>query len=153
MPVPPQIEYARRQVAVLHEIGQILGAATQFEDALHDILELLCDRMEMSLGTISLLHQEEGQVAVDIAYGLTQSEKERGRYKIGEGITGRVVAVSSFMKVAARMNSFQAVMKENSPVTALAGLASGRMMVQKMRMRLAPSMMADSSSSLGIVSK
>ena len=84
-------EIAQRQVAVLHECGQILGAATQFEDALHDILKLLCDRLEMRLGTISLLHQEERQVAVDIAYGLSRKEIERGRYKIGEGITGRVV--------------------------------------------------------------
>ncbi|MBT4499536.1 MAG: sigma 54-interacting transcriptional regulator [Gemmatimonadetes bacterium] len=85
------IENAQRQMAALHEIGQLLGTATQFEDALHDILKLLCDRMEMYLGTISLLHQEEGQVAVDIAYGLSRKEIERGRYKIGEGITGRVV--------------------------------------------------------------
>jgi len=91
MPLSPQTEHARRQVAVLHEIGQILGAALHFEEALHAILKLLCDRMEMRLGTISLLDQEGEQVAVDIAYGLSKTEKERGRYKIGEGITGRVV--------------------------------------------------------------
>ena len=91
MSTASHIGNAHLQVAVLHDIGQILGAAAQFEDALHDILKLLCDRLEMSLGTVSLLHQEQGQVAVDIAYGLSQSEKKRGRYKIGEGITGRVV--------------------------------------------------------------
>ncbi|MEW6754571.1 MAG: sigma 54-interacting transcriptional regulator [Candidatus Latescibacterota bacterium] len=82
---------AQRQVAVLHEIGQVLGAATQFEDSLHEILRLLCDRLEMRLGTISLLDSERGQVAVDIAYGLSRTEMARGRYRVGEGITGRVV--------------------------------------------------------------
>ena len=91
MSTAPHIDSAQQQVAVLHDIGQILGTAAQFEDALHDILKLLCDRLEMQLGTISLLHHAQGQVAVDIAYGLSKSEKKRGRYNIGEGITGRVV--------------------------------------------------------------
>ena len=91
MPMLTPQENARRQVSVLHEIGQILGAATNFEEALYEILKLLCERMEMSLGTLSLLDQEEGAVAIDIAYGLSKSEMEKGRYKIGEGITGKVV--------------------------------------------------------------
>ncbi len=91
MSTPTYQEYARRQVAALHEVGQVLGAATNFEETLYDILKLLCDRMEMRLGTLSLLHQEEGAVAIDIAYGLSKPEMEKGRYKIGEGITGKVV--------------------------------------------------------------
>jgi hypothetical protein len=57
------------------------------------------------------------------------------------------------MKVAAWMNSFQLVMKEKSAVTATAGLASGRMMRKKITACEAPSISADSSSSLGMVSK
>ncbi len=91
MPAATRGDYAQRQIATLYEIGQVLGSGTQFEDALHGILKLLCDRLAMRLGTISLLHQGEGQVAVDIAYGLSKSEMKRGRYKVGEGITGRVV--------------------------------------------------------------
>lgn len=82
---------AKQQVSVLHDIGQILGSTTQFEDALNAILKLICDRLDMSLGTVSLLSQEEARVSIDVAYGLSQSEIERGRYKVGEGITGKVV--------------------------------------------------------------
>ena len=60
---------------------------------------------------------------------------------------------SRFMNVAARMNSFHAVMNENSAVTATAGLASGRTMRKKIVACEAPSISADSSSSLGMVSK
>ena len=81
----------RDQVAALHHIGEVLGSGSRFEDALYEILRQLCDRMEMRRGTLSL-PQEESEVAIDIAYGLSKSEMERGRYKIGEGITGRVVA-------------------------------------------------------------
>ena len=91
MPAALHLDHAQRQVAVLHDIGQILGTDILFEEALRSILKLLCDRMEMDLGTISLLGQEENEVAIDIAYGLSRSEIKRGRYKIGEGITGKVV--------------------------------------------------------------
>ena len=78
------------QVAVLHEFGEILGSTAEFEEALYEILRLLCDRMEMRLGTLSL-PREDSEVSIDIAYGLSKSEIKRGRYKIGEGITGRVI--------------------------------------------------------------
>jgi hypothetical protein len=57
------------------------------------------------------------------------------------------------MKVAARMNSFQAVMKEKRAVMAMAGIASGRTIRQKIVPGPAPSMIAASSSSRGMVSK
>ena len=82
---------AQQQVAALHGIGQILGSTTQFEEALNAILKLMCDQLDMSLGTVSLLSQEENEVTIDVAYGLSESEIERGRYTVGEGITGKVV--------------------------------------------------------------
>ena len=57
------------------------------------------------------------------------------------------------MNVDAMMNSFHAVMNENSAVTARPGRASGRMMRRKIIHGDAPSMRAASSSSRGSVSK
>ncbi len=91
MPVILLPEKARRPVSVLCDVAQILGMTTDFAASLHDILKLLCDRLEMRLGTLSLLHPDGAEVAIDLAYGLSKSEIERGRYKIGEGITGKVV--------------------------------------------------------------
>jgi Nif-specific regulatory protein len=75
---------------LLHEIGEVLGSAASFEEAVQDILKLLCERAEMDRGTLSLA-ENDSEVSIDIAYGLSKSEMRRGRYKIGEGITGRVV--------------------------------------------------------------
>ena len=80
-----------QQLSVLMDVGEVLGSAANFEQALYQILETLCDRLQLRLGTLSLL-QGEKEVAIDIAYGLSQDEIDRGRYKVGEGITGRVVA-------------------------------------------------------------
>jgi len=82
---------AQQQISILHEIGQILGSTTEFEEALNVILKLMCDQLDMSLGTVSLLSQEASEVSIDVAYGLSQSEIQRGRYDVGEGITGKVV--------------------------------------------------------------
>ena len=38
----------------------------------------------MSIATVSLLQEETGQVSIDVAYGLSQDEIERGRYNVGE---------------------------------------------------------------------
>ena len=84
------------QLGVLHRVGSILGSAPNFEQALYGILELLSERLQMRLGTLSLVRgdqEEDGQeLAIEIAPGLSQDEIDRGRYKVGEGITGRVVA-------------------------------------------------------------
>ena len=80
----------RDVMILLHEIGEVLGPSSSFEDAVHEILQLLCERADMQRGTLSIT-QDDSEVAIDIAYGLTKSEIERGRYKIGEGIIGRVV--------------------------------------------------------------
>ena len=80
----------RDVMILLHEIGEVLGSASNFEPAVYEILQLLCERAGMERGTLSLA-RDDSEVAIDIAYGLSKSEMRRGRYKIGEGITGRVV--------------------------------------------------------------
>ena len=72
---------------------------------------------------------------------------------VGEIVTGSVNEVGSSISVKANTNSFHAVMNENSAVTDTAGIESGKMMRQKIVNWLAPSMMALSSSSFGMVSK
>ena len=86
----PTPRHDQQQLATLLEIGQVLGAAADFEDGLYGALEVLCQRMGMRLGTLSLI-QGDSEVAIEIAYGLSDAEIDRGRYRVGEGITGRVV--------------------------------------------------------------
>ena len=39
------------------------------------------------------------ELKIEVAHGLTKEEKERGRYKIGEGVTGKVVETGAPMVV------------------------------------------------------
>lgn len=78
-------------IAALHRVGQTLGSADNLEESLHNALLATCGAMEMERTTLSLSFPEEGELAVDLAVGLSDSEIAKGRYKIGEGITGQVV--------------------------------------------------------------
>jgi Nif-specific regulatory protein len=49
------------------------------------------EHMGMHRGTISLVNRNSGEIIIEEAYGLSNSEQARGKYKVGEGITGKVV--------------------------------------------------------------
>jgi len=53
----------------------------------------------MKRGTITLVEPATNELKIGVAYGLSKKEKERGHYKIGEGITGKVVETGQPMAV------------------------------------------------------
>ncbi len=87
------------QVKVLQEISEALASAFDLEKALDSILKVLSDSLEMQRGTITLVDPRTNELHIEVAHGLTHEEKERGRYKIGEGVTGKVVETGQPMVV------------------------------------------------------
>lgn len=79
------------KVKVLVEISEALSSALDLEKTLLSILKILSESLEMQRGTITLVDPRTNELRIEVAYGLTREERERGRYKIGEGITGKVV--------------------------------------------------------------
>jgi Nif-specific regulatory protein len=62
---------------------------------LRQALEILCTRTEMANGTVTIINPVTGQLEIEVAHGLSAEAHRRGKYKIGEGITGRVVATAA----------------------------------------------------------
>jgi len=87
------------KVKVLVEVSGALASALNLENAIESILKVLSDSLEMQRGTITLVNPRTNELHIEIAQGLTREEKERGRYKIGEGITGKVVETGQPMVV------------------------------------------------------
>lgn len=56
------------------------------------ILEILENNVGMSRGMITILSPNNEELAVDVARGISESDKKKGKYRPGEGITGKVVA-------------------------------------------------------------
>lgn len=87
------------QVKVLGEISDALASAFDMEKALNAILKVISESLEMQRGTITLVDPITNELKIEVAQGLTREEKERGRYKIGEGVTGKVVETGQPMVV------------------------------------------------------
>ena len=87
------------KVVALTEISAALASALDLEKALNSILKVLSEELKMQRGTITLVDPATNELHIEVAHGLTPEEKVRGKYKIGEGITGRVVATGQPMVV------------------------------------------------------
>ena len=79
------------EINLLFEISRTLDMSMDLKDVLGPVLEQMARHMSMLRGTITILDRKTGEIFIDEAYGLSESQKERGRYKIGEGVTGMVV--------------------------------------------------------------
>ena len=79
-------------LATLYRIAHLLSSGESIEKIMEGVLDILETYAGMKRGMISILNPESSELAVDIARGISESGKRRGRYRLGEGITGRVVA-------------------------------------------------------------
>ena len=73
------------------EVSQALGSTLDTRAAVEKVLEILDRELGMKRGAIALL-EGEGDLKIQYAYGLSEGERQRGRYKVDEGVTGKVVA-------------------------------------------------------------
>ncbi|NQT29684.1 MAG: sigma 54-interacting transcriptional regulator [Candidatus Saganbacteria bacterium] len=87
------------KVKVLVDIGDALSSSLDLPKSLNLILKVLSDSLEMNRGTVTLVDPTTNELRIEVAQGLSKKEKERGRYKIGEGITGKVVESGEAMVV------------------------------------------------------
>ena len=76
--------------AILH-ISQLLTSSFDLEKNLNAVMASLADRLEMQRGCVFLLDQVSKELRIVAAYGLSREEIQRGKYRIGEGIVGRVI--------------------------------------------------------------
>src|SRR3954468_13460020 len=80
------------ELAILTEIGAILSSTLELRDTFGKVMQILSDKLTMHRGTLVLLDESTGRLRTEAAVGLTADEMERGKYALGEGITGNVVA-------------------------------------------------------------
>jgi Nif-specific regulatory protein len=81
-----------QDLLTLTEIGQILSSTLELPDAFAKAMQILSDKMNMRRGALVLLDESTGRLRTEAAVGMTQEEIDKGRYALGEGVTGNVVA-------------------------------------------------------------
>ena len=76
----------------LYEITRELASSFVLSDCLEKAMGLLHEIKQMENGTVTIVNPVTGKLEIEVAHGLTAEGRKRGKYKIGEGITGRVVS-------------------------------------------------------------
>ncbi len=76
----------------LYEITRVLASSTDLRDCLEEIMAILSEKKAMVNGTVTIVNPTTGRLEIEIAPELSVEARARGKYNVGEGITGRVVA-------------------------------------------------------------
>ncbi|MCP4690165.1 MAG: GAF domain-containing protein, partial [Desulfobacterales bacterium] len=79
------------EITLLYEISQGLNQHLDLKKSLYKVLDILSDSMGMVRGAVTILDPLRNEIFIEVGHGLSRSTMERVRYKLGEGITGRVI--------------------------------------------------------------
>ncbi len=85
----PRLEDTR--LRTLQEVHRLLDQTVNVEDAISRVFVLLDERHKLQQCMLSLLDDRTREIRVTVAVGVSGRGREQARYRLGEGITGRVV--------------------------------------------------------------
>ncbi|MDR1986631.1 MAG: sigma 54-interacting transcriptional regulator [Treponema sp.] len=88
-------QWEREGLGLLFEISKLLLDSDPVEKILKPVLDRIAAYLGIIRGMITILNRERGEIAIAEAWGLEGSQKVKGRYALGEGITGRVIETGS----------------------------------------------------------
>jgi Nif-specific regulatory protein len=85
------VESEADKLRTLLEVHRVLDQALRVEDAVSRVFVMLDERHRLQQCMLSLLDERTREVRVAVAVGVSGRGRAQGRYRLGEGITGRVV--------------------------------------------------------------
>lgn len=80
-----------KNLSCLYEITKHLASTHSLQESLEKVMETLAREKGMNSGTVTIVNPATGDLEIEVAHGITAEARRRGKYKIGEGITGKVV--------------------------------------------------------------
>jgi Nif-specific regulatory protein len=87
------------EVTLLYEISKALNEHLDLKKSLYKVLDILSSSMDMVRGTVSILNPLRNEISIEVAHSLSPSTIERVKYKLGEGITGRVIQTGTAVTI------------------------------------------------------
>ncbi len=89
----------RDELALLFDISQILDRSMDLRDEVGSVLKAIAKHTGMVRGTLTLLNRETEEILIEEAHGLSAKQRERARYRPGEGVTGIVIQTGRSMVI------------------------------------------------------
>jgi Nif-specific regulatory protein len=81
------------ELNALYEISKLLGSSFNLRANLRGVMRVLSEYLDMNRGTVAL--RSNNEVSIIAAHGMSEEEIKKGRYRLGEGIIGRVAKLGS----------------------------------------------------------
>ena len=79
------------EVTLLYEISEALNEHLDLRKSLYKVLDILSNLMNMVRGMVTILDPLRNEINIEVAHGISRSAMAHVKYKLGEGITGRVI--------------------------------------------------------------
>ncbi len=79
------------ETTLLYEISKTLNEHLDLKKSLYKVLDILSVSLSMLRGTVTLLDPVKNEINIEVAHGITSQAIRQVKYKLGEGITGRVI--------------------------------------------------------------
>lgn len=86
-PAPREVQ----ELKLLYRLSELLERSLKLREMLPPVLKALAQHMGLEHGTLTLLNRQTGDIFIEVAHGVSDQMARRGRYRLGEGITGKVV--------------------------------------------------------------
>ena len=87
-------------ITLLYEISNALNEHLDLKKSLYKVLDILSNSLNMVRGTITILNQLRNEIYIEVAHGISRNVVENVKYKLGEGITGRVIQTGKDVAIA-----------------------------------------------------
>lgn len=87
-------------ITLLYEISNALNEHLDLKKSLYKVLDILSSSMNMVRGTITILNPLRNEIHIEVAHGISRNAVENVKYKLGEGITGRVIQTGKDVAIA-----------------------------------------------------
>jgi Nif-specific regulatory protein len=83
-----------KDLEALYKVSQILASGARQQQALADVLDTLDKELGLNRGTITLLAPDGNEIQIEAAHNLSKEQSQKIIYRIGEGVTGKVMQTS-----------------------------------------------------------
>ncbi|MBW8016709.1 MAG: GAF domain-containing protein [Planctomycetes bacterium] len=89
-------QYAQ-QLEILNKISRTLTCRAHIKEAFSSILDLMDGELGLNRGTITLLAPDDNKISIESVHGLSKEKSQLITYRLGEGVTGKVVETGKAM--------------------------------------------------------
>jgi len=89
-----------KELETLYKISETLAAGTKQKETLTEVLNIIDSDLGLNRGTVTLLAPDGNEILIEAVHDLSDEQRRKIRYRLGEGVTGRVMQTGKPMIVS-----------------------------------------------------